>query len=106
MGASRSERLGLDRRKGVSVTPAGVRNLSTSSPVRQAVAPPVRAPFPRRFEVQCVDVHPVRCSVTFRSSSYEESVALARAHGASVHGFTPEWYSAERLASMAREVTG
>jgi hypothetical protein len=74
--------------------------------VRQPAAPRARAPFPRRFEVQCRDVHPVRCDVAFRASSYEESVDLARAHGASVHGFTPEWYSAERLASIAREVTG
>jgi hypothetical protein len=88
------------------VTPAGVSNPSTPPPVRQNSAPPARAPFPRRFEVQCDDVHPVRCDVTFRSSSYEESVARACAHGASVHGFTPEWYSAERLASIAREVTG
>ncbi|MEA2411953.1 MAG: hypothetical protein QOC77_2514 [Thermoleophilaceae bacterium] len=106
MGVSRSERLGLDHRKGAFVTPAGVRDLSTPSPARQTLAPPARAPFPRRFEVQCRDVHPVRCDATFRASSYDESVARARAHGASVHGFTPEWDSAERLASIAREVTG
>ena len=51
-------------------------------------------------EVRCADVHPVRCNVALRASSDEALTDRVRAHGASVHGFTPVWYSRERIAAI------
>lgn len=56
---------------------------------------------PRTCEVLCADVHPVQCEVAFRASSTEALTDSVRAHGASVHGFTPVWYSRERIARIA-----
>jgi hypothetical protein len=39
-----------------------------------------------------------------RSNEREQLVALAREHGERAHGFTPVWYSADRLAAMAQAV--
>jgi hypothetical protein len=72
---------------------------------REGALPPGRAPFSPRFELRCADVHPVRCDEALRSSSPRELVARACAHGASAHGFTPAWYSPERVAAMAGAVT-
>jgi hypothetical protein len=72
---------------------------------RDGALPPRRAPFSQRFELRCADVHPVRCDEALRSSSPRELVARACAHGASAHGFTPAWYSPERVAAMAGAVT-
>ena len=56
-------------------------------------------------EVRCADVHPVRCNVALRASSYEALTDHVRAHGSSVHGFTPVWYSRERLAAITEACT-
>jgi hypothetical protein len=57
------------------------------------------------FEVRCADVHPVECEEALRAPSAHGLVALACEHGGLVHGFTPVWYSSERLASIAAAVT-
>ena len=51
-----------------------------------------------RHEVRCADVHPVRCNVELRASGNEALTDRIRAHGARAHGFTPVWYSQERIA--------
>lgn len=56
-------------------------------------------------EVRCADVHPVRCIVALRASSDEALTDCVRAHGASAHGFTPAWYSRERIATIAQACT-
>jgi predicted small metal-binding protein len=48
--------------------------------------------------LRCADVHPVACDAAIIASSRQELVERACAHGASAHGFTPTWYSEERLA--------
>jgi hypothetical protein len=118
----RSDRPRRRPRKGAIVTPAAAANLSESSPVsahalpaeeraaatlvpRDGALPSAWAPFPQRFELGCADVHPVRCNLALRSSNLEELVALVSAHGASAHGFTPVWYSPERVAAMATAAT-
>jgi predicted small metal-binding protein len=58
-------------------------------------------PLPQTHEVLCADVHPVRCNVALRASTNEALAARIRDHGASVHGFTPVWYSRERIAAIA-----
>jgi predicted small metal-binding protein len=55
----------------------------------------------RTCEVRCADVHPVQCEVALRASSNEALTDRVRAHGASVHGFTPVWYSRERITRIA-----
>lgn len=64
--------------------------------------PPVALQAP---EVRCADVHPVRCNETLRASSVKELTDHVRAHGAGVHGFTPVWYSRERIAAIAEACT-
>ena len=54
------------------------------------------------FELRCGDVHPVRCNVALRAKSREELTDRMCAHGAIVHGFTPNWYHAARIATIAR----
>ena len=56
-------------------------------------------------EVWCADVHPVRCSMTLRGSSNRSVTDRVCAHGASVHGFTPAWYSPARMAAIADACT-
>jgi hypothetical protein len=58
--------------------------------------------FPQRFELQCGEVHPVRCSVCIRAMSREELTSRMRAHGAIAHGFTPGWYHPARVAAIER----
>lgn len=64
-----------------------------------------QASLPHGFVLRCADVHPIRCAVTWRSSTVEGVVARARDHGESAHDFTPVWYTRERVASMGRAVT-
>jgi hypothetical protein len=45
------------------------------------------------------------CGASWRSSSTDEVVFLAQRHGASVHDFTPAWYSLQRLTLMRAAVT-
>jgi predicted small metal-binding protein len=54
------------------------------------------------FELRCGDVHPVRCNVALRATSREELTKRVRAHGALVHGFTPNWYDPARIATIAQ----
>jgi predicted small metal-binding protein len=56
---------------------------------------------PQPCEVRCADVHPVQCKVAIRATSNEALTDRVRAHGASVHGFTPAWYNRERIAAIA-----
>jgi hypothetical protein len=60
--------------------------------------------YPDMFELRCAEVHPVRCEVRLRAASLESLMILACEHGALAHGFTPCWYSSQRLASMAEIV--
>ena len=57
------------------------------------------------LEVRCEDVHPVRCDVAFRASGDQALTDRVRAHGASAHGFTPVWYSRERIAAITEACT-
>ena len=61
---------------------------------------------PQTCEVRCADVHPVQCKVALRASSNGALTDRVRAHGASVHGFTPAWYSRERMAGIAAIAEG
>ena len=56
-------------------------------------------------EVRCADVHPVRCNMALSASTDEALTDRVRAHGASVHGFTPVWYSRERIAAITNAST-
>ena len=53
------------------------------------------------LELRCSDVHPVTCDVRLRSFDPLDLRRLACEHGARAHGFTPAWYSAERIAAIA-----
>jgi hypothetical protein len=53
------------------------------------------------FELCCADVHPYGCTERLQARRLSDLVEIAREHGASAHGFTPVWYSQQRLASMA-----
>jgi hypothetical protein len=87
---------------------AGLR--SESRFARPAPAEPgrplARAPVPQAFELRCADVHRAGCEAAFRARRVSDVVALACEHGALVHGYTPAWYSSERLAIIASAVTG
>jgi hypothetical protein len=65
----------------------------------------VRWPSRPAFELRCADVHPAGCGEALRARSAHDLVALTRDHGGLVHGFTPVWYSSERLASIAAAIT-
>ena len=58
--------------------------------------------LPHNFELRCGEVHPVRCNVAIRAMSREEVTSRMCAHGAIVHGFTPSWYHAARIATIER----
>jgi hypothetical protein len=58
--------------------------------------------LPQRFELRCGDIHPVRCDVALRAVTREELAIRMRAHGAIVHGFTPNWYHPARIATIER----
>ncbi len=98
--------------KGARMTPVGSpRSASSpdsaagSTPGIAALAPSERALRPA-FEVRCADVHPGGCGTALRAERSSDVVALACEHGALVHGLTPVWYSAERLAAIAAVVAG
>ena len=61
--------------------------------------------LPQTREVQCADIHPVRCNVALRASSNDALSDRVRAHGSSAHGFTPAWYSRERIARITEAST-
>jgi hypothetical protein len=56
------------------------------------------------FGVRCADVHPTGCDRTLRAQRPDDVVELAREHGALAHGFTPAWYSKQRLATIAAAI--
>lgn len=70
-----------------------------------ALKGPVRRPSRPTFELRCADVHPAGCEEALRARSAHDLVALTCDHGGLVHGFTPAWYSSERLASIAAAIT-
>ncbi|MGZ6575674.1 MAG: hypothetical protein ACXVHJ_32245 [Solirubrobacteraceae bacterium] len=76
---------------------------------RHAATPPptepVRRPSRPTFELRCADIHPFGCEEALRARSAHDLVALARDHGGLVHGFTPVWYSSERIAGIAAAIT-
>jgi len=73
----------------------------------EPVDPRARVPFsPTHFELRCAQVHPFGCEELFSATSVGDVVACACAHGARVHGFTPVFYSRERLAAMTDSVAG
>jgi predicted small metal-binding protein len=55
----------------------------------------------QRYAVTCGDVHPVRCNVMLRASNGGTLTDRVRAHGASAHGFTPVWYTRERIIAIS-----
>ena len=112
MGASRSERPERRPRKGAIVTPASSGSFvlspddaAASDTDRHAATTALRRPSRPTFELRCADVHPAGCEEALRARSAHYLVALARDHGGLVHGFTPVWYSSERLASIAAAIT-
>jgi hypothetical protein len=50
--------------------------------------------------LRCADIHPVRCEEVFAAASPDDLVARVCDHGAGVHGFTPAFYSHERLSAI------
>jgi hypothetical protein len=74
------------------------------NPANTPERPAARAPFPHSFMLRCADAHPVRCGEEWHSSSPDQLVATATAHGTSAHGFTPAWYSPQRIAAIMRAV--
>jgi predicted small metal-binding protein len=56
----------------------------------------------QRLELRCGDVHPVRCHVALRATDRDELTRRMCAHGALIHGFTPNWYNPARIASIAQ----
>jgi hypothetical protein len=61
--------------------------------------------YSRRFRLRCADVLDVVCDASWCSSDPMVLVTLAHDHGELVHGFTPSWYSPQRLALMRAAVT-
>ena len=83
--------------------------LRTDLPVARGArgaAVPVSAQGPETgdFQLRCADVHPTACDQTLRAQRPDHVVELAREHGALVHGFTPVWYSTQRLAIIAAAI--
>jgi hypothetical protein len=60
---------------------------------------------PQTCEIRCADVHPVRCNVALRAPTSKALTDCVCAHGASAHGFTPTWYSRDRLAAISEACT-
>ena len=60
----------------------------------------------RQLRLRCADVHPVHCDAEWTAPSASELVAIAVEHGAHAHGFTPRWYTAERIAGISRGARG
>jgi hypothetical protein len=55
-------------------------------------------------ELRCAGVHPVHCNTRLRASTPERVVVLACEHGADAHGFTPRWYTPQRVLWMTDRV--
>ncbi len=68
--------------------------------------PPPGTPPPRDdvCELRCAGVHPVHCDMRLRASTAERVVLLACEHGADAHGFTPRWYTPQRVLWMTDRV--
>ncbi len=59
-----------------------------------------------RLSLRCTEVHPVSCDAAWSSPSAAELVARAIDHGARAHGFTPAWYTHERIARIEQATRG
>jgi hypothetical protein len=70
-----------------------------------AATPAPTEPLRPTFALRCADVHPSGCEEALRARHAHDLVALVRDHGAHVHGFTPAWYTPERLTDIAAAVT-
>lgn len=120
MGVSRSDGSGDDQERGAAMSASvGASSLLSQGGNARSRAdlvvgsrvtagtepPPSQVSFPELFGLRCAEVHPVRCEVRLRAASPESLMILACEHGALAHGFTPCWYSSQRLASMAEIVT-
>jgi hypothetical protein len=97
--------------KGLVLTPPQSSPATLPADPTLSILPPDRAeplafrvPLPLTFALRCADAHPVNCDEEWQSSSPGELVASARAHGARAHGFTPVWYSPQRIAAMTAAV--
>lgn len=56
------------------------------------------------LQLRCAHVHPVDCAESWLAASSADLVTAACRHGALAHGFTPVWYSPQRLALIAAAV--
>ena len=55
-----------------------------------------------QVNLRCADVHPVRCDTEWVGPNANDLVARAVEHGAAAHGFTPAWYTPNRIAAIHR----
>ena len=55
-----------------------------------------------QVNLRCADVHPVRCDAKWVGPNANDLVARAVEHGAAAHGFTPAWYTPNRIAAIHR----
>jgi hypothetical protein len=65
----------------------------------EPLLPPTGDPSLHAFEVRCADVHSGASRRRYARNS-PAMLSLACEHGALVHGFTPAWYSPDRLAAI------
>ena len=86
------------------MTPA--RRFSSASSLHDADASGDLAVATQDFELRCADVHPQGCAEILRARHSGDLVDIAREHGSRVHGFTPAWYSPQRLAIIAAAAVG
>jgi len=81
------------------MAPAG--RFSSASSLPDADASRDLAVATQDFELACADVHPQGCAAILHARDSGDLVEIAREHGSRVHGFTPAWYSPQRLAIIA-----
>jgi hypothetical protein len=55
-------------------------------------------------ELMCNFLHPQQCDALLLGGSVAQVVDAAMAHGALAHGYTPVWYSHDRVAAMSAAV--
>jgi hypothetical protein len=55
-------------------------------------------------ELMCNFLHPQQCDALLLGGSVAQVVEAAMAHGAVAHGYTPVWYSHDRVAAMSAAV--
>lgn len=84
-----------------ALAPTSVATLEDGEQRSRRGTPP---PLDEVCELRCAGVHPVHCNTRLRASTPERVVVLAREHGADAHGFTPRWYTPQRLVWMTERV--